>query len=793
MSEEKDQFQHLQQKLADLQKRQEQFQSEILQIKKEIERLIIKPDILEADNKVEIPVQAVTEPAVPKEKAGVKEASEPLVETKSAAPSVVRVPSMPEEKIETDLERFIGENLINKIGIAITVIGVGIGAKYAIDHRLISPLARIIMGYLVGLGLLFFAVWLKKQYENFSAVLLSGSMAIMYFITYAAYSFYGFYPQVVSFILMVIFTVFTVMGALRYNREIIAVIGMVGAFAVPFLLSEGSENVLIFFSYTAIINCGILVIAIKKYWKPLYFSAFVFTWLIYFTWFFGSYRSEKDYLFALIFLFVFFIIFYITFLSYKLVRKEKFNVFDILLLLSNSFIFYGTGYYILNGHPPGDNQLGLFTLGNAIIHFLVSLVIYRNKLADRNLFYFVSGLMVVFLTIAIPVQLNGNWVTLLWICEAAILFCIGRMRSAPVYEDISYPLIIISFLSQVEDWNKLQMSTIKGGSSMEFMPVLNIQFLSSVIFIAALAVILVIYFSKKYPSPFDDKLSTAGLLNYALPALFILIVYLTLRTEIIAYYNHLYEASKVDISVNGTQTISESDFNIPNFKIIWLCNYSLFFFAVLSLINTFKIKHSFMGIAAFWLSFLTMFVFLFQSLYVLSELRESYIGQIQPEYFPVTFYNVSVRYISFIFVALSLASVKLWIRKESVEDYYQIIFSLLFHLALLWILCSEMLNIMDLLKNTHSYKFGLSILSGIYALILIVLGIINKKRYLRIAAMVLLGVTLAKLFFYDITRLDTILKTILFLALGFLLLVVSFLYNKYRIRLYGEAGEEPGT
>ena len=550
--------------------------------------------------------------------------------------------------------------------------------------------------------------------------------------------------------------------------------------------SRFSENVIVFFTYTAIINSGILVIAFKKYWKPLYFSAFVFTWLIYLTWFFGSYRAEKDFGLALIFLFVFFVIFYLTFLSYKLVRKDKFNIFDILLLLANSFIFYGVGYYILKDHQPGVNQLGLFTLGNALIHFIVSVAIYRNKLGDRNLFYFVSGLVVVFLTIAIPVQLNGNWVTLLWICEAALLFTIGRTRGAPLYENISYPLVMISFLSLMEDWSNLQRIDVNSGSHIEFTPVWNIQFFSSVIFIAALTVILIIHYNKKYSSPFADKLATLGLLNYSLPTLFILVVYLTFRTEIAAYYDHLLAASRVDIPGNNSQLISISNFNISSFKIIWLCNYSLLFFAVLSLINTLKIRHMFLGIVVFWLSFLTMLIFLFQSLYVLSELRENYISHFRTEYFQSSVFNVTIRYVCFIFVAISLATSKLWIRKEPVDEYYKIIFSLLFHLATLWILCSEMLNIMDLMKNTHSYKFGLSILCGIYALMLIVIGIIGKKRYLRIAAITLLGVTLVKLFFYDITRLDTILKTILFLALGILLLLVSFLYNKYKTRLFGE-------
>src|SRR5688500_13800374 len=87
-------------------------------------------------------------------------------------------------KPKSDIEKIIGENLINKIGIAILIIGVAIGTKYSIDHELISPVTRMILGYLVGFGLLGVGLKLKKNYLNFSAVLVSGAIAIMYFITY---------------------------------------------------------------------------------------------------------------------------------------------------------------------------------------------------------------------------------------------------------------------------------------------------------------------------------------------------------------------------------------------------------------------------------------------------------------------------------------------------------------------------------------------------------------------------------------------------------------------------------
>jgi hypothetical protein len=80
----------------------------------------------------------------------------------------------------SNLEKFIGENLISKIGIVITVIGVVIGAKYSIEHQLISPLARIVLGYLLGAGLMGIGLHLKKDYKNYSAVLVSGAIAILY-------------------------------------------------------------------------------------------------------------------------------------------------------------------------------------------------------------------------------------------------------------------------------------------------------------------------------------------------------------------------------------------------------------------------------------------------------------------------------------------------------------------------------------------------------------------------------------------------------------------------------------
>jgi uncharacterized membrane protein len=83
--------------------------------------------------------------------------------------------------------------------------------------------------------------------------------------------------------------------------------------------------------------------------------------------------------------------------------------------------------------------------------------------------------------------------------------------------------------------------------------------------------------------------------------------------------------------------------------------------------------------------------------------------------------------------------------------------------------------------NIHnSFKLSMSILWGSYALLLIVLGLWKGKAHIRITGIVLFGITLAKLFFYDMADMSTISKTVVMMILGVLLLTASFLYNKYK-------------
>ncbi len=774
----------LNEKLELLLKKQELFSREIWEIKDQIQTLNSEANKV-ISNKPEHKIES--QPVLPKQEDTTKLEITPITTIRKKPQPTTSTPKYT-AKQKSDLEKFIGENLINKIGILITIIGVAIGAKYSIENELISPLTRIILGYVMGLGLLGFGLKLKEKYKSFSAVLISGAMVVMYFITFAAYSFYDLIPQTFAFLLMVVFTVFTVVAALNYNLAIIAHLGLVGAYAVPFLLSNNSGRIEILFTNVTIINIGILFISIKKYWKSIYYSSFLLTWIIYLSWYFFSYVPENFSL-AFLFLTVFFIVFYCTFLAYKLIKKEIFNIGDIILLLANSFIFYGIGYALLSNHNSGEALLGIFTLLNALIHFGVTFLIYKQKLADKNLFYLIAGMVLVFLTLAVPVQLDGNWVTIIWAGEAAVLFWIGRTKMVSVYEKLSYILMGLAFISLVQDWMFYSRFNYLG-EEITFTPIFNLRFLTSILFLSGFGFIIHFFRNEKYVSPFTKGSLIYKLISIGIPAIFLFVLYNCFRIEITEYWNLKYNASTIEINeLNNSYTNYYTNEDYRYFRIIWIYVYSLMFLAILSFLNIKKLKNEILGYVLIVVSAFAFLLFFTEGIVTLTNLRQTYIDNTLSEYYNRSVFNILIRYIAIISVLALVFAGLLSVKSGVMKNKLNTPFTVLLHLIILAILSTELISWMDLAGSTQSYKLGLSILWGLYALLLIVIGIWKRIAFLRIMAIVLFGFTLLKLFLYDISHLNTISKTIVFVSLGVLLLIISFLYNKFKSKITNDLEE----
>ena len=687
------------------------------------------------------------------------------------------------EELNSNFEKFVGENLLNKIGILITIIGVAIGTKYAIDHQLISPLTRIILAYVVGLSLLGVAFKLREKYKKFSAVLLSGSMAINYFVTFAAYSMYALIPQPVAFVLMVLFTVFTVVASLSYDEVVIAHIGLVGAYAVPFLLSTGSGRVEVLLSFIAFINCGILFIAFKKFWRSLFYSAYIFTWAIIGFWILDSFTKEY-FTVTITFSLLFFVQFYAIFIAFKVMKNQLFEKKDVIVLLSNAFISYGLGYYLMS-YMNYDDYLGVFTVGYALIHFAVCALLYKKAEVDRSVFYLVAGLVLTFLTIAIPVQFNGHYVTLIWMLESIVVFVIAQKNQVAFYEQLSVPLFILAFFSYFQDVSSMRNYSVTGEANL-FEPFLNFNFISGVIIATAFCFLTWFSRNAKNQSLLSINSLYHVLIKYGLPIMSIFLTYGLIKQEVDTLLQNNYLSSAV--IVGGKKEDLPAYYYNENwnyYRMLFDICYSMVYAIVIYFLNNLKIKSKELNGVFLLVGGISSILFFTGGLYQLSLLREYYLHPTS-QYTASNSFNLWLRYPLMLLAVFMLKLLLDGIGKSFLQLKEKLQPELIYAVAAVWLLSSEWLNWSDVFNVAWSYKLGLSILWGVCSLTMIARGIFRKNKALRIMAIIVFAVTLLKLFLYDIASMSTILKTIVFISLGILLLIISFLYNKYGLTIFND-------
>jgi len=334
-----------------------------------------------------------------------------------------------QKKVQFSLENFIGLKLIHIIGIIVLVIGLSIGVKYAIDKDLISEGMRIGLAYGAGLILYLLSARLKSKYHLFSAILFSGGMASIYFTTYGAFVYYSMMPFSIAFIIMILLTVFVVYQALVYNHEEIALLGLVGAYAIPFLISKNSDKPELLFLYITVINIGIIYLGIKRPWKNVGRIAQAVTWLLFLAWAATRY-NVKDQWVGYLYMVVFYLLFVFNALSGKISRKVKLQKENFYQLLLNNLALY-IGSLFISTPSMNVHSLALVTFINAIVAAILAAVLYSVWKEKQS--SLITGAFAFFLFILfIAFQWTGLTVTFLWLLVALLLFAAGVMRKLKI-------------------------------------------------------------------------------------------------------------------------------------------------------------------------------------------------------------------------------------------------------------------------------------------------------------------------------------------------------------------------
>lgn len=169
-----------------------------------------------------------------------------------------------------DWENLIGIKLFSRIGAIAFVLAAVFLFKYSVDHGWLRPPIRAAFGLLTGIALLVICeLRAARNYKLTANAMAGAGIAILYATLFAMHARWQLVPSGVSFAGMLIVTAAAVFLSTRRDSIFIALLGLVGGFATPALLSSGENRPIALFSYLLLLNGGISWIAFRKRWPLL--------------------------------------------------------------------------------------------------------------------------------------------------------------------------------------------------------------------------------------------------------------------------------------------------------------------------------------------------------------------------------------------------------------------------------------------------------------------------------------------------------------------------------------------
>ena len=242
------------------------------------------PPPIPIDLVVPEPVAAFTATAIPPEPAPALHATEPEPQpATTTAPPPISPPPTPHSPLPTpkkpfDWESLIGVKLFSWIAGIALVLAALFFLSYSVEHGWLSPPVRASLGLLTGVALLLVCELRVARDYTFTANAMDGAgIAILYATLFAIYALWHLLPASAVFAMMLIVTAIAVLLSIRRDSVFIALLGLVGGFATPALLSTGENKPIALFSYLLLLNVGLMWVAIRRRWPLLTALSVVFT------------------------------------------------------------------------------------------------------------------------------------------------------------------------------------------------------------------------------------------------------------------------------------------------------------------------------------------------------------------------------------------------------------------------------------------------------------------------------------------------------------------------------------
>ena len=694
---------------------------------------------------VEIPIQE-TEDKTPEVEEETPETIEEPVEEEQEEPAM----AMEEEEeieeyatSETNFEKYIGENLFGKIGILIFIIGIGFFVKYAIDQNWINETARTLMGYAVGAGMLVLAERLHKRYHTFSSLLAGGAFGIYYLITAIAFHYYALFSHTIAFVILCVTTIFMSAVSVLYDRKELAVTALVGGFIAPFIISTDSSSIISLQIYITILNIGMFCLAMYKKWAILPMVSFAFTYIILWgTTALGSF-SDSEAVSTYPTLFAFATLFYVIFLlPVVFILRTQYGENTRLGLLgiitANSFMYLIYGDFLLQHFEASSDTTAYLAFFIAAVNLAIHLYLRFRVEGQDTLRNLMLGLAVTFASMGIPILFSAANVLMVWAAESVLLLWLFTKEKNRIYELASAVLLLLT-LGALAYYRTTDTFIHDTGDSLFFN---GAFFVTTFVSIAYYVVAVIMQFNKELFSD-TKRLIAYTPCNAIAYALGFSILFLAFRDNFhfhleqpISEYASLLTAN---IMLLGGALILRKRFEISENKLAY--EISLYLAGILFAMTVWNYTAP-EGLLLRWLMAL-----------------------------------VTIAYMAYCMRGQLLVTSN----QRNLHTEYSIISTLM------WLTLTRLLLITF---NEVNFSTAFSLSLGIAAFILMCIGMRYHSKEIRIVSLAEFGIIIGKLILNDVWAMPALGKIIVFISLGAILLILSFLYQKLKDALFNEEEQE---
>ena len=694
---------------------------------------------------VEIPIQE-TKDKTPEVEEETPETIEEPVEEEQEEPAM----AMEEEEeieeyatSETNFEKYIGENLFGKIGILIFIIGIGFFVKYAIDQNWINETARTLMGYAVGAGMLVLAERLHKRYHTFSSLLAGGAFGIYYLITAIAFHYYALFSHTIAFVILCVTTIFMSAVSVLYDRKELAVTALVGGFIAPFIISTDSSSIISLQIYITILNIGMFCLAMYKKWAILPMVSFAFTYIILWgTTALGSFSdSEAGTTYPTLFAFA--TLFYVIFLlPVVFILRTQYGGNTRLGLLgiitANSFMYLIYGDFLLQHFEASSDTTAYLAFFIAAVNLAIHLYLRFRVEGQDTLRNLMLGLAVTFASMGIPILFSAANVLMVWAAESVLLLWLFTKEKNRIYELASAVLLLLT-LGALAYYRTTDTFIHDTGDSLFFN---GAFFVTTFVSIAYYVVAVIMQFNKELFSD-TKRLIAYTPCNAIAYALGFSILFLAFRDNFhfhleqpISEYASLLTAN---IMLLGGALILRKRFEISENKLAY--EISLYLAGILFAMTVWNYTAP-EGLLLRWLMAL-----------------------------------VTIAYMAYCMRGQLLVTSN----QRNLHTEYSIISTLM------WLTLTRLLLITF---NEVNFSTAFSLSLGIAAFILMCIGMRYHSKEIRIVSLAEFGIVIGKLILNDVWAMPALGKIIVFISLGAILLILSFLYQKLKDALFNEKEQE---